>query len=136
MKIKALRKEARGYFLPVFLGSNKISHSLSAKIFFRFGIESLILSTKASPRDLVDISSTRLPLVNSNSARLLCEQLSDISERSDGRLLLLVPCTEQYKVFINDNRSFLEEMFIIRMPEELISTSPLADIPQKADEGR
>ncbi len=125
---KSLKNDARLYFCPFILGNGTSAHALSAKIFFKCGVSSLILSEHFSVYDVIDPSSMRIPLVASNEPDILCEELISLASRETHTLPLLFPCNEKYISLVEQRREKLEEYFIICEPNEVFLSSPLAKL--------
>ena len=129
MKDRTLRKEARLYFVPVLLGSNKLSHRISRKIFRKYGIVSLILDEKSSFRDVFSLTS-RFVRVYSQENELLCQEICKIGEDLQYTLPIAVPTSPRFDKLTEEFGTVLETAFVLRSPHKLFSSSPLADIKQ------
>lgn len=127
MKKSAVFEEARSYFLPVFLGSNKLSHKISRRIYRKYKISSLVLDTKRSWRDLLDLSSRFIPLC-SRRPQLVCHQLCCLAESQTYVLPLLIPASDEYGSLADELSLILEADFVICDPNTLFTSSPLANI--------
>lgn len=131
MSDRVSAESARSYFLPFILGNVKQAHSLSQRIFNKYGIISLICDSRRHALDLLDFSSKSLRICRTDSPRLLCEQLIALSEQSPYTLPIVIPVSEEYKRMIEcerEVREAIEKRFIISSVEGLFSTSPLARI--------
>ncbi len=124
--IKSLKNDARLYFCPFILGNGTAAHALSARIFFKCGISSFILSEHFTVYDVIDPSSMRIPLVRSNDPDLLCEELISLAAREPHTLPLLISCDARFASLTEQRRERLEEYFIICEPADVFSSSPLA----------
>lgn len=120
------REEARLYFIPFILGSNRSSHSLAVKIFRKYGIFSCVLDKKRSFFDPFDPTSRYIRLFG-ESSELLCEQLIDLAGEEPYTLPLLIPTTAEYTQAIGEQRARLEGHFVICEPEKLFKSSPMSD---------
>lgn len=127
MKDRTLRKEARLYFVPVLLGSNRLSHRISRRIFTKYGITSLILDRKRSLRDLFSFTSRFIPVYSEESS-ILCQEIYKIGEDWPYTLPILVPTSPGFEKLTEEFSQILEAQFILRKPEELFSSAPLCDI--------
>ena len=127
MKNHTLLKEARLYFVPILLGSNKRSHRISRKIFRKYGIVSLILDEKASLRDAFSLSS-KFVQIYCKDGELLCSELCALVRSEPYCLPLLVATAPRFEAFLDEFAPSLEPRFIICKPDELFSLSPLASI--------
>ncbi len=127
-RLKLLKEDARLYFCPFILGNGMAAHALSAKIFFKCGISSLILSEHFSVCDIIDPFGMRIPLVPSNDSELLCEELIPFATKNAHTLPLLFPCDEKYAALVEKERERLEGYFIICKTSEVFSSSPLAKL--------
>ena len=127
MKDRTLLKEARLYFIPVLLGSNKLSHRISRRIFRKYGMTSLILDEKRSWRDAFSLSSRFVPIYCRDS-ELLCSELCILGESEPYSLPLLVATSPRFEALIDEFAHTLEPRFIICSPDELFCSSPLANI--------
>ncbi len=129
MNKQSLREDASLYFLPFILGNTPTAHTVSLKIFHKYGIQTVIVGKKHSVIDTVDFSSRTVTLVASESSALLKEQLIALYEQCPFTLPLLIPCTEEYKKAVDEHRDELERIFIISDPETVFLSSPLTTIP-------
>ena len=129
MSERDVKEYASAYFLPFLLGSNKLSHKLSAKMLRKYGIVSLILDEKRSVRDLFDLSSHFFLLCQTDEHSMLADELSAIAQRYEYVLPILVPCSKKYEELVDRLSDKLETEFVICDAERLFCDSPLADIP-------
>ena len=113
--------------LPVFLGSTRTAHRLSALLFRRFGTVSLIADRHRTLSDYLDPSSRFLPLPLSGDPRLTAELLSDLTTRQPDALPLLVPCKAEYKTLAEQAAELLECRFIVVDEASLLRRAPIAD---------
>lgn len=127
MKDRALLREARLYFMPLLLGSNRLSHRLCAATFNRYGIVSLILDTKRSPRDLVSVSS-HFWLLSSADSQLIRDEIISLCGQYPDALPILVPTSDEYRAIVESAADELERYMIIRSPEELLSSPPIGNM--------
>ena len=127
MDKKELREDARSYFLPIILGSNARSHSLSLKIFAKYQIAPIIADTKKSIWRFLDPFCSFLPLASSDP-ELTAEQLTAFAQSDSYTLPILIPCSEDYEKFILSSCDTLEKIFVIRSCDDVLSSSPLSDI--------
>ena len=127
MSNKSVRDEARLYFIPFLLGSNKRSHALSGKIFRKYGIVSFILDEKRSFSDFFDISSSFFP-ISSGESSLLCEQLVALADREPYTLPLLIPTSPQYERAVSEQTELLQKHFVLCDAERVFTDSPMANI--------
>ena len=127
MDKKELREDAKTYFVPVILGSNKQSHTLSAKIFRKYGIRAVITDTRKSLWHLLDPFSSFLPLASSSS--ILClEQLTAFALSDAYTLPILIPCSDEFENFAEQMKSELEKIFVICSAKDVLSSSPMSVI--------
>lgn len=97
--------------IPVILGNGIRAHRLSLRFFFRYGVRSVICGKRKGLLDILDPVCDFLKLYSDDS-RLMCEQLSDISE--DGEFIMpLISVTDRLCSFVNENEELLESRFII-----------------------
>ena len=127
MKKSAVFEEARSYFLPVLLGSNRLSHKISRRIYGKYRISSLTLDTHRGWRDLCDISSRFIPLC-SKEPQLLGLQLRQLAESQTYTLPLLIATDGEYEALVDKISDGLESSYIICDPNTLFTSSPLANI--------
>ena len=127
MKDRTLLKEARLYFVPVLLGSNKLSHRISRKIFRKYGIVSLVLDEKPSLRDAFSLSS-KFVQIYCRGGELLCAELCALARAQTYCLPLLVATSPRFEALVNEFSLSLEPQFIICKPDELFFNSPLANV--------
>ena len=128
MSIRSVGDEARLYFVPYILGNSRHSHKISAKIYKRFGIVSLICDERRSLLDVFDISSRSIELTETDSPRLVCEELMWLATQNDYILPILIPACTRYKEMLECERERLESCFVISSEEEIFTSSPLASL--------
>ena len=126
MNKRKLREEARLYFLPVLLGSNRHSHALAMSIFNRYGICSYILDRKRSFWDLFDLSA-RFSMIYGSEQELLCDQLITLASSEAYTLPILIPTNSEYVRAVAEQRSRLETVFVFCEPDRVFSDSPFAN---------
>ena len=127
MKRNCLERQAECYFLPLFLGNTAEARRLATAVYKKFRIRSFILDEKSSWRGLFCTSYHFVPLTRTDSTRLLCEQLTDLSRQYPSALPILVP-TEDYKEAIGQHIDTLQTYFVIKEPSALLDSSPLVNI--------
>ena len=128
MPKESFKKDACLYFIPVFLGSNRLSRRLSARVLRKFGIVSYILDRKRTLKDVLSISSRFVKTELGDEPPLLCEQLIAFASAEPSCLPILIPTTPKYKKAVELQRELLEGYFVISSSEELLICSPLANI--------
>lgn len=128
MKNRGVRVDAQTYFLPFILGNSREAHRLSVKIFRKYGIISLVCSPERSLLDFFDFTCRFVGILSTESDRLLCEQLIDLSKQNPFTLPILVPVDGRYKKSVCDNAGMLEKTFILSSAEKLFTDSPLATL--------
>lgn len=114
--------------LPVILGNGAEAHKISAHLFASCEITALICGKKSSVRDFFSTYSRFERLSESDSPEILRDELIGIAKRYSEYLLLLVPSNDEYKDLLEKLSEELETRFIIRSPNDLFKTSPIADI--------
>lgn len=129
MSNKDVREYASAYFLPILLGSNRLSHKLSAKILRKYGIVSLVLDQKRSLYSFFDFSSHFVPLCPTQEPSIFLDELCSFAKRYGDNLPILIPCSPEYAELIADLSADLEPAFVICDADKVFSDSPLADIP-------
>ena len=129
MSDKALKNEARNYFVPYLLGNCKRSHGLSLRIYKKFGIISVVCDSRRSFWDILDPTSMTAVLAPTDSARLIAEQLLSLTDETFGTLPLLIPMSDEYADAVLRERETLEKRFIICKPDELFSPSSPIKFP-------
>ena len=128
MSIRSVGDEARLYFVPYILGNSRHSHKICAKIYKRFGIVSLICDERRSLLDLFDLSSRSIELTDTDSPRLVSEELIWLATQNDYVLPRLIPVSEKYQKMIECERERLESCFVISSEQEIFTSSPLASL--------
>ena len=128
MANKTFEDEARLYFVPYILGNSRASHRLSARIYRRFGIVSVICDDRRSLLDLLDISSRSVLLTHTDSPRLVCEQLIWLATQNDYTLPILIPTDTRYIKMLDTERDHLEACFVISSKEKVLTSSPLSSL--------
>ena len=129
MSDKDVREYASAYFLPCLLGSNRLSHKLSAKILRKYGIVSFVLDEKRSMRDVFSLSSRFIPLCDAKEPEIISDELISIAQKYDDALPILIPCSPKYAELLKSQSDALETAFVLCEPDEVFTDSPLADIP-------
>lgn len=130
MDKKELREDAKSYFVPFLLGNNAISHRLSRQIYKRYKINCFILDIKGTPADIFDFSSKTIKLTQTKSASLFAKELIYLANQSRYTLPLLIVCSDKYEMFIENERDWLEQFFVISTSKDALLKSPLNIIPQ------
>lgn len=128
MKNRFVREDAKHYFLPFILGNDARSHLLSLKIFHKYGIISFVCKKKRGLADFLDYSSSFVRLCDTESSRLIAEQLVSLAEQSPTSLPLLIADCEEFDLAVEEQRKILEKRFIILSGKDLFTDSPLTDI--------
>ena len=128
MSNKILSDDARLYFVPYILGNSSASHKLSAQIYRRFGIVSVICGERRPLLDLFDFTCRSIELTNTDSSRRICEELVWLASQGEYTLPILIPTSDKYSKILNSERERLEEHFVISSPEELFVSSPLSSM--------
>ena len=128
MMSRSLHDDASSYFVPFLLGNTVQAQALSAKIFFKYGIRSVIVSDKRSLLEIANLSNSFAYISQTDSEELICEQLIAISGQLPYTLPLLVLCSQKYKSTVQNNTELLERFFVICDADELFSSSPLSTI--------
>jgi len=129
MSNRDLRDDARAYFVPIILGSNARAHKLSAKIFHRYGICPFVVDKKRSLWRFFDLYSYFVRLTPSNDSLIILEQLLALSQQEPYTQAILIPCSDTYSDLVDRELCALEQIFIVSKPENVLSDSPLANIP-------
>lgn len=120
------RQAALPYLLPVFCGNSRLAHSLSRRIYRRFGIRSLIVGRR-SLWDISDVSSKTIPLPAGTDPRRIAERLTVLASEHPDTLPILIPCTGAAKALTRRFCDELEPCFILTDPATLFSVPPLSD---------
>ena len=129
MSNRQARENAREYFVPYLLGNTPLSHRIAARIFYKYGIVSLICDEGRSPLCALDIACRYLPLSPSSEPRIIAEQLLSLCEQQPYTLPIIIPVSPKYEKAVKSERAALEHKFVIADKATLFSSSPLADIP-------
>ena len=119
-------KTARQALLPVLVDNTRETSRLSAKLFSRFGVVSLIFG-RPRLRDLFAPSSQTLRLPYDGSERLRVEALIDLAKQSHGHLLVLIPCSAVADEWIARHAKALEPYFLLSNPEAIFSLPLLTE---------
>lgn len=125
----AVHETMRENILPILLDNTSEAHRLSAQLFRRYGLVSLILG-KPRLRDLFDPSSHTLRLPHTDCERLRVEELIALAEKREGKLPILIPCSEEARETVKRFENVLESRFILLDADAALSASPLAKIQQ------
>lgn len=110
---RALREQARVYFLPYILGNCKTAHRISRKIYRTYGIAPYICAQKRTLSDWLDLSCRFLPISPTNSSRLFAEQLTALVQNERFVLPMLIAVDAKYAAFVSEQRELLESYFVI-----------------------
>ena len=129
MSDRQARENAREYFVPYILGNTPTSHRISARIFYKYGIVSLICDERSSPLCALDLSCRYIKLSPSNEPHIIAEQLLSLCEQQQYTLPIIIPVSPKYQRAVEAEISALEHKFVIADKDTLFSSSPLADIP-------
>ncbi len=121
------RREARQYFVPVLLGSNRLSRRISAEIFKKYGMISLVLDRKISFLEYLNPFSCAYKL-EAAEPDLLCREISAVAKQQSYTLPLLIATNGKYRDLVSDFALSLEPLFVICDADRLFESSPLCDI--------
>ena len=127
--VRDVHETMRENILPVLLDNTKTAHRLSARLFRRYGLVSLIFG-RPSLRDLFDLSSHTLRLPHTDCDRLQVEELIALAAKSEGKLLLLIPCSDRARATVARFAPVLESRFLLLDADTALTASPLSDIQQ------
>lgn len=130
MDKKALREDARSYFVPFILGNNAASHKLSRQIYKKYKIICFILDDKRTFSDIFDFSSKIIKLTEPKNTSLSAEELIYLANQSSYTLPILIVCSNKYESLIEKEKAKLEQFFIISEKQDALIKSPLNIIPQ------
>ena len=120
--------------LPVLVDNTWEAHRLSARLYGRYGLVSLIVGIPLL-RDLFDLSSRTLRTPPTDCDRLRIEQWLDLATKSKDKLLLLVPCSDRARDEVKCFAHVLESHFIILEPTSVLSFfSPSTDLDERYPE--
>ena len=109
--------------LPVLVDNTKKAHRTSGRLYYRFGVVSLIFG-KPRLGDFFDPSSQTLRLPPSDCERLRVEELIDLAKKQEDYLPVLIPCSDEALAFVTRNKTRLETYFILADADTLLSDSP------------
>ena len=125
-----LKEDAKYYFVPFLLGNNSASHKLSRKIYRKYKIICFIVDKKQTLLDFFDFSSRFINIKKTESSELLATQLIYLAEQNEYTLPILIPCSQEYDILLENYRERLESVFIITSKEKILKNSPLNIIPK------
>jgi len=132
MAKQSVYKAARQSLLPILIDNTREAHRISAALFRRYGVVSMIFG-KPRLRDLFDPSSQTLRLPDTTCERLRIEELTDLAQQSISYLPVLIPCSDGARDLLARHASTLESHFILADAETIFSLPLLAeDNPSKA----
>lgn len=97
--------------LPVLLGDGIGLIRSIAAIGQSDGVVPLALTLHSHPF-LPAIFPVRVRRLAKEELPFLCDLLASIAEAEEDRILCLVPCTPDFRRFVEENRRFLEEYYI------------------------
>ena len=115
----------RESILPILLGNTREAHRLSARLFRRYGLVSLICGNQ-SIRDLFDPSSRTLRFPATDCDRLQVEALIALAEKNTSKILLLIPCSAHARNTVKQFEASLESRFLLMDADAALSDSPLS----------
>ena len=126
MTNRSVYEAARLSLLPVLVDNTHTAHRLSARLFRRFGVVSLIFG---KPRlwDIFDLSSRTLRLPTTASERLRIEELIALAQQSKDYLPLLIPCSDASREWIARHAAALESHYILADAETIFSLPLLTE---------
>ena len=104
---------------PVILGNSPSAHCLALSIYLRYGLSSLLCAPRTGILDKLNPVAHFLPLIADTEPRLVYEQLSDLSARYEGTLLILIPSSSEKLSRLGDYRDALEEHLLLVSREQL-----------------
>ena len=128
MKKRNVYETARQALLPVLLDNTPAAHRLSARLFRRYGIVSLVFG-KPRLRDLFDPTSHTLRVPFGACDRVQIEALIDLAQESDGYLPALIPCSDRARELVTRHKTDLESHFLLLDSESIFSLSLLTENP-------
>jgi len=114
----------REHLLPVLLGDTLFAHRLACKIYLRCGVISYVCDIKKTLADALNPFSRFFPVCHADMGDLLQDSLLYLASEQDF-LPLLIPCTEQYRAYVEQHREELECRFLLRDPHSLFTSEPL-----------
>ncbi len=126
MTNQSVYEAARQSLLPVLVDNTRAAHRLSARLFRRFGVVSLIFG-KARLWDLFDLSSRTLRLPSTPCERLRIEELIELAKQSTDYLPVLIPCSDASREWIARHAAALESHYILADAETIFSLPLLTE---------
>jgi len=113
---------------PLLLGNSAKSLKIAFSLFLRYSLSSYIF-VKDIPffyRFIPFVSCLRLS--ESSDDRFVFMSIEHFTREYGESTYLLIPCTEKYRDFVDNNREILENKFIIRSPDEILNRSEIFPI--------
>ena len=123
---RALREQARVYFLPYILGNCQNARRISRKIYRTYGIASYICTEKRRLLDCLELSCRFLPISPTSSSRLLAEQLIDTVKSERYVLPMLIAADTKGEQLIKEQRELLEAYFVITDEQEFFDDAVIS----------
>ena len=120
MAKRDLYEATRETLVPVLIDNTRKAHRLSARLFSRFGVVSLIFG-KPRIMDLFDPSTQTLRFPETTSERLQREALTDLAARYPDAIPVLIPCSKRAEEFIARYDTLLAPHFILSDAEAIFS---------------
>ncbi len=125
MTERECRRLVREDTLPVILGNGFAALRLALRLQILYGLSPLLCAPTRGVAGRL-MPTAYLPLV-AGDARLLREQLSDLADRYEDGLLLLIPATGEELSRLGSETEELETNYVLIAPEEISDLlSPLS----------
>lgn len=105
---------------PVLLGDGLRARALATKVFFKYGIQSVICDERPSAWRYLLRFGGFYKIIKSEEYRLICEELLRIADASAGGLLILAPCSAEAEKMLASCERELEQRFVIATADTLL----------------
>ncbi len=99
--------------LPVILGNGIRAHTISLRIFFKYGICSMLCAEQKNPLNFINLKCGFLQLQKLSSTSVAVEQLIDFADTYEDFKMILIPTDREGEDFLRKSRLSLESRYII-----------------------
>ena len=116
----AAKEALSSTIVPVMLGDGPKARMLAARLFLKYGVQSIICDEKQSAWRFVFGFGGFYKIIKSSESRLVAEELERIADVSSGGLLFVAPCSADFSRLLEEVTDRVETRFIIASSDDLL----------------